>query len=270
MADIFASISDDAVNRIISFAHVRSPYLFNYVAPSISFKTDKDGQVIGVEDLWLVCSPVPDPPDKVPKYWRIPPFALPGVPVELPYSIQIIQLKLDFHPSDAIVLPPQLLPPLRDQQFAIDAMLQFGLACVTEESVTLGEWNSKFPKGERPFRVLPVKELDCFVISIAATGHLAVKAVTPPGAPAPLDEIHLEVNGVEIVDIAPTGLENFVECYLVAMLKSYVLPQLVLQFQEIAVNAIGLDAVTPRLTPGLAHNPAIEENELRISLDLKL
>ena len=270
MADLFASVSDDAVNRIIDFAHVHAPYLFNYVAPSITFVTDKDGQVTRIDDLWLVCSPVPDPPEKVPKYKRMPPFALPGIPIDLPYSIQIIDLALDFHPSDAVALPPELLPPLAPQHFALKAMLQFGLACVPPDAVALGKWNSGFPSGERPLKVLPVTDLICFVISIAATGHLIVTSTQPPGAPVPLDEIHLEMDGVEIVDIEPKGLENAAECYLVAVLRGFVLPQLVLQFQQLAVNAIGLTTVTPSLTPKLPNNPAIEQNELRIWLDVKL
>lgn len=269
MADLFASISDNAVNRIIHFAHVHAPYLFNYVAPSITFVTDKDSNVTHIDDLWLVCSPVPDPPEKVPKYWRMPPFILPGIPIGLPYSIQVIDLNLDFHPSDAIALPPELLPPLEPQHFALEAMLQFGLACVPHDVVTISKWNRN-PRARGGLEVLPVTDLVCFVISISATGHFIVTSTEPPGDPASLDKIYLEMDRIEIIDIGPKGLENVVECYLMAVLRSYVLPQIVLGFQHLTVNAIGLTNVTPRLTPGLTHNPAIEQNELRIWLDVKL
>jgi hypothetical protein len=267
MADLFASISDNAVNRIIDFAHVRAPYLFNYVAPTIALSTDANGQLTGIQEVWLTCLPVADPPDPVPKYWRVPPFGLPGVPVRLPYSVQLADLKLDFHPSDAIALPPELAPPLAAQRFALAAKVQFGFPCVPADAVSNPIFGFVLGRS-RPVSVLPVTALQCFEITIAATGHLVVKVVQPLGAPTPLDEIHLEVDGVELVDIAPAGLENAVECYLVAMLKGFVLPQLVLQFQQLAVNALGIGSVTPRLTPGMAANPAIEQNELRISIDV--
>ena len=59
-----------------------------------------------------------------------------------------------------------------------------------------------------------------------------------------------------------------VECYLVAMLKGAILPEIVLGLERIPVNALGIQAVTPSLTPGLPNNPAVEQNELRVWLDL--
>ena len=268
MADLFASISDKAVNRIVDFVHARAPYLFNYVAPSIRLVTDENGGFVGLEELWLTCLPVADPPDPVPKYRRVPPFALPGVPVGMPYSLQLAELKLDFHPSDAIVLPPELTPPLAAQQFALAAKVQFGFPCVPADAVT-NPLYKQFGRRFNVIRVLPVTELHCFDITIAATGHLAVKSVQPPGAPAAIDEIRLEVDGIELVDIAPAGLESAVECYLVAMLKGFVLPRLLLQLQPLVIETLGLKA-TPRLTPGLPFNPAVEQDELRIWLDVDL
>ncbi len=75
--------------------------------------------------------------------------------------------------------------------------------------------------------------------------------------------------GSVLVDIAPAGLESAVECYLVAMLKGFVLPRLLLQLQPLVIETLGLKA-TPRLTPGLPFNPAVEQDELRIWLDVDL
>lgn len=61
MADLYASITDDAVNRIINFLRFQAPYLFNYVAPSIKLQTDRQGKVVGFTDSWLACSPVLSP-----------------------------------------------------------------------------------------------------------------------------------------------------------------------------------------------------------------
>ena len=47
-----------------------------------------------------------------------------------------------------------------------------------------------------------------------------------------------------------------------------ILPQLVLALQTIPVKTLGIQSVTPTLTGGLPNNPAIEQNELRVWLDL--
>jgi hypothetical protein len=272
MADVYGAITDDAVNRVIGFAHVRAPFLFNYVAPSFSYVVDAQQKIIGMQDAWIICSPVPDSPlPGVPKYTRLQPFQLPGIPVKLPYSIQIISLQLDFHPGDILTLPNELLPPLRDQSFGLAAMLQFGLACVPPDLITtLASQQFTAATFNVPrLPVLPVTDLDCFVLRIFATGRLSVLSIPLPFQPRPLEQIRLEVDGLEIVDIAPQGLEAAVECYLVAMLRGYVLPTLVLGLQDLTVSSLGI-SVTPYLSPGLPHNPAIEQNELRVWLDLDL
>jgi len=267
MADLYAAITDDAVNRIINFVHARAPYLFNYVAPSVRIDKDQSGNLV-MQDLWVTCSPVPDTPRGIPKYRRIPPFQLPGIAVKLPCSIQLIDLTIDFHPGDIVTLPAQLNPPLAAQRFALNAMVQFGLACVPPEAVRL-EGLSRYGLNAdyaRRLEVLPVDSLECFLIQIFAIGHLFVE--TKPPTPTPLQNIRVAVDGLEIVDIEPKGLEQAVECYLVAMLKGAILPEIVLGLERIPVNALGIQAVTPSLTPGLPNNPAVEQNELRVWLDL--
>jgi hypothetical protein len=264
MADLYAAIGDDAVNRIIEALHVQAPYLFNYVAPSIKLQTDPQGNLTGIVDNWLTCTDVfPDPPPGVPRYRRIPPFQLPGVAVKLPCSIQVIQVKVDFHPSDQVTLPEELLPPLREQSFAIQAVVQFGLACVPPTAVSVPgvrTFGDSIPVTQFP--VLPVDSLTCFVLQIFAVGHLTVDA---SGA---LQQVKMEVDGLEILQIEPSGLEEAVECYLTAMLKGAILPGIVLGIQTIPINTLGLTAVTPTLTAGLPNNPAVEDNELRVWLDL--
>jgi hypothetical protein len=270
MADAFGAITDDAVNRIIGFAHARAPFLFNYVAPSMAFIRTDDLPFPTPIELWVTCAEVPDSPlAGVPKYTRLEPFQLPGIPLKLPYSIQMVSLHLDFHPVDILTVPDELLPPLREQSFALEALLDFGLACVPADLVNWQQsFGAVFIEGPR-LTVLPVTELDCFVLKIFVTGRLVVQATPQPGQPHPLEQIRLEVDGLEIVDIAPRGLEAAVECYLIAMLRGYVLPSLVLGLQSLVVKSLGL-TMTPFLTQGLAHNPAIEENELRVWLDLDI
>lgn len=266
MADLYGAITDDAVNRIINFLHARAPYLFNYVAPSIRLQTDEAGNFIGLAENWLSCSEVaPDPPPGVPRYRRIPPLQLPGIAVKLPCSIQLIDLNIDFHPSDAVTLPAELLPPLGSQRFAIQAMVDFGLPCVPMSAVKTPDFRTYASLiTNRQLPVLPVESLTCFLVQIFAVGHLIIVST----GTSPVQQIKLEVDGLEIVDVKPTGLEQVIECYLIAMLKGTILPYLVLALETIPVNTLGLTSVTPTLTGGLPHNPAIEQNELRVWLDL--
>ena len=260
MADVFGSITDDALNRIAGFTQVRAPFLFNYVAPSIV-----DGN-----ELWLTCYDVPDSPlGNVPKYTRMSAFPVPGIPVALPYCIQIFDADIDFHPSDQITLPEELLPPLQEQSFALRVQCNFGVACIPDDVAQLVA-NRRFNnpnQDERQPLVVPAKSLVCFVLTGFATGRLVVTAA--PGAPTPVEQIQVQVDGIDIVDITPSGLEEAIECYLTAVLKSYVLPTFVLALQPLVVKSLGFDA-TIQLTPGLPHNPAIEENELRLWLDVQV
>jgi hypothetical protein len=260
MADLYAAVTDDAMNRIAGFLHARAPYLFNYVAPSLRPRRDDAGNIVGFDDNWVVCTPVaPPPPPGVPRYRRIPPFRLQGVPIGLPCAIQLIHLRFDFHPGDIIALPPELPGPLAPQRFALEALIQFGVACVPPAAVAppppvrTHQWD---------LPVLPVDSLECFVVRIFLVGHLITGVGGMP------QQIGLELDGLEIVDIKPAGLEGAVECYLIAMLKGVVLPQLVLGLQAVPVHTLGLTAVTPSLSKGLPNNPAVEHNALHVWLDL--
>ncbi|MGO1079607.1 hypothetical protein [Inquilinus sp. CA228] len=270
MADVYGAITDAALNWIVGFAHVRAPFLFNYVAPTVQAVLGPDQKMVGVQDLWLTCAPVPDSPlPGVPKYRRMPPFQLPGIPIGLPYSVQIVDAKIDFHPGDQVTLPEELLPPLRDQTLALRTQLLFGLACVPDGIVeVLTRQHFGFTDLRPQFSVLPVTELQCFVLDLYATGRLAVQSTAQPG-PYPLQQIRLQVDGIEIVDITPKGLEGAVECYLRAILKGYVLPKLVLGLEELILRTLGI-TFTPHLTLGLPNNPAAEQNELRVWLDLEM
>lgn len=214
MADLYGAITDDAVNRIINFLYARAPYLFNYVAPSVKLQTDDAGNVTGFVDHWLTCSEVaPAPPPGVPRYRRIPPLPLPGVAMKLRCSIQLIDLNIDFHPSDAVALPAEMAPPLADQRFAIQGMVQFGLACVPASAVKtpgIRFYTHDIPVTRLP--VLPVASLHYFTSRSSPSGtsslvvtevsgrfkansSLAVRLEEPDDGPAELAEWRAQRSG---------------------------------------------------------------------------
>ena len=83
------------------------------------------------------------------------------------------------------------------------------------------------------------------------------------------------LDGFEIVDIVPTGLENSIECYVVLTLKLSVLPGLRILLKEMPLNLTqGVTDLFPKPTnivlssmpvsPALPNNPAIEEDLLKV------
>ena len=278
MADIYGAITDSAINRAIKFLMIWRPALFNFVAPSQYAVFDGNGYLTGIEERWVVCTRVKWPPgvdhNTFPRYTRRPPLKMPGVVGGgIPYCVQITDAKIDFHPSNTIVLPLELSPPLEDQHFAVWVDVSCGVGCPADSLIDYlldvhFYTHSKFVTTPDLINkmTLDVKSLICFSLELFATGNLYVKTQPGPNNP-PVTEIRVAVSGVEVKNIRPNGLEDAVECYIRMAIRAYVLPQLVLALEPIIVKALGV-TFTPTLTSGLPNNPAIEQNELRVWLDV--
>lgn len=279
MADLHVSVTEDGINGAIALLMRHAPFLFNYAYPTLKpilvrHELLDQPLVVGYEEEWLACHDVPFPPVAgAPRFRRLPPMVLPGMPIELPWCIQVTRLALDLHPGGRIDLPPQLQPPLPEQAFALELELGFGFACIpTHVAVALAREQTtraaRMLHRHRP-QILPVKKLLCSKLRVLAVGHLEVETHSLADG-SQRDDVRLAVDGLEIVDIRPAGLENALECYLRAMLAGWVLPHLVLALQPIVVKALGVQAVQATLTPGFPDNPAIGQDALRAWLDVAI
>ena len=115
--------------------------------------------------------------------------------------------------------------------------------------------------------IIPVDKLQCFQLQLYVVGHLE-KTLT--GVP-PVDTVGMELDGLEIVDLQPSGLESAVECYINALIRAVLIPQLKLALEPIVVKALGLSVtISPSLAPDVTVNPDVEENELRIWVNVKI
>lgn len=278
MADIYGAITDSAINRAIKFLMIWRPALFNFVAPSQYAVFDANGYFTGFEERWLVCGPVNWPPgvdhNTFPRYTRQSPLKMPGVVGGgIPFAAQIRDAAIDFHPSNTIALPPELNPPLEAQRFAVWADVSAGLGCPPDALIDAlldahFYTHAKFMTTPDLINkmTLDVKSLICFSLHLFATGHLYTRA-QPASSNPPVTEIRVALNDVEVSDIRPAGLEEAAECYLRMYIRAYVLPRLVLALEPIIVKALGV-TFTPTLTTGLPNNPAIEQHELRVWLDI--
>ena len=280
MSDIYGAITDSACNRVIRYLMKWRPSLFNYVAPSQFPYFDENSHFVGIEERWLVCSKVNWPPGvdhkEFPLYTRMDPLKLAGIPgAGVACCLQITDAKIDFQPSDVVALPPELNPPLADQQFAVWLKVSAGMGCPSDVLIDAMVNQKFYTHGKfQPFKdlinslTLDVKNLICFSLEAFVTGHLYTQA--QPGTPNPLvTEIRVALDEVEVKDILPDGLEDAVECYLRMAIRASVLPALVLAIEPIFEEELGLTMTAyPTLTSGLPHNPAVEQNELRVWLDV--
>jgi hypothetical protein len=274
MSDVYAAITDSAINRAIRFLMTWRPSLFNYVAPSQHFAVPPGSQVPVFGERWLVCQAL-TLPAALPlhhRYTRVPPLKIKGFP-GIPYCIQITDLAIDFQPSNAVGLPAELEPPLADQQFALWGKVQAGVGCPPDTLIDalLRVPRSTFanlahgPADDMTFDVLA---LTCFSLELFATGHLYTDV--EPGSAPPITRVRVALDGVEVKDLSPAGLEDAAECYARAAIRGWVLPDLLVALEPILVNALGVKSVVPTLVPNRPHNPAIEQDELRVWLDLAL
>lgn len=280
MADIYGAITESAINRAILHVMKWRPSLFSYVAPSQYATFNENGVFAGFDERWLVCSPVTWPQgvdhNTFPRYTRRDPLKIKGVPGGgIPFCFQITDAKIDLQPSNVLVLPSELSPPLDEQQFAVWGKVSCGIGCPPDSLIDAlldakFYTHAKFQLSHDLFNqmTLDVKSLICFSTEVFVTGHLYTQADPDTNNP-PVTQIRVALDGIEVKNIEPAELEDAVECYVRMAIRGYVLPELVLALEPIVEEALGMTiTTTPTLTPGLPHNPAVEQDELRLWLDV--
>lgn len=274
-SDIFASFHEDGFNQIIHHIRTQRPSLFNYVTAAVA------------ENRKLLCHAIDVHPivfdRNNPQVTIIDPLPIPGTDYGVNFAVQLVDFKLDFHPADELTLPPELDPPLKEQHLAIKLKLCGGIGCLPKDSidefisrpVEPDKLTSTKPRENTSIIPLPSQQLTCFCLQAYATG--GVRIATYNNKP------YLEpfLDGLEIVDIEPTGLENSLECYLSMILKLTVLPNLRILLQHMPLNLtqgvtdlfqqptnITLSPMPVSAT--LPNNPAIEEDLVKAFIKVEV
>ena len=273
--DIFASFHEEGFNRIIDHVRQQRPSLFNYATADVAKNRE------------LLCAAIKAHPiveaRNNPLFTIEKPLPIPGSSFGVNFAVQLSDLKLDFHPGKLVALPPELNPPLKPQRLAIQLTVCGGIGCPPEEVVDQlipppkdldrkdPAHGNEQPRGDDKGEiiVLPTRKLRCFCLSAYVTG--GVRIVTYNGKP------YLEpfLDGFEIVDIKPEGLENSIECLIKLMLKLVVLPGLRILLQHAPLNltqgatdifpAPTNVTIKPQTTSAtLPNNPAIEDDQLKV------
>jgi hypothetical protein len=262
--DIFASFHEDGFNRIVGYVQQQRPSLFNYATAQLAANPDKLCQVIRPNPIvGLRSNPLVTIVDLLP---------IPGTEFGADFAAQVSDVKVDFHPGDEVTLPADLTPPLKAQRLALSLKVCGGIACppdaVIDQFIPPPKQTADPPPDPPPpLKPLPLGTVQCFCLDAFATGGVRFKQYNGVFFVEPFLE------GFEIVDIAPAGLESSLECYVKLILKLSLLPGLRIELEtmsfDILQSVINIKLLPVLGNPAVPNNPAIEEDQLKAFIQLE-
>lgn len=279
--DIFASLHEEGFNRIIEQVRQQRPSLFNYATAEVAKNRELFCAAINAHPIVAARNN--------PLFTIENPLPIPGTNLGVNFAVQLTGLKIDFHPGKLVALPPELSPPLQPQRLAIQLTVCGGIGCPPDDVVEKfipppanpdtkdAARGNESPRGDdkAPIIVLPTRKLHCFCLDAFVTG--GVRIATYHGKP------YLEpfLEGFEIVDIKPKGLEDSIECLIKLLLKLVVLPGLRILLQHAPLNLTqGATDIFPAptnvtikpqpVTVTLPNNPAIEDDQLKVFIKVEV
>lgn len=244
-SDIYVALQDAGINRLINHIMMQRPAFVNY------------GSILPVTDPRPVCKEIRTVPQVVQAKHplitsmnRLPVFQ---TPLALDYIVQVTKGAVDFFPGRTISLPPELNPPLKEQQFALNLEVCAGLVCPSSAFI---------PRSGR-------RAIDCFCLNLFATGGFGIEGL--PGKQA----ILANISGIEIPEIKPDGMVEAVECYALVALNQGILPKFMDIVSTFVFNLIKIppdigDIGNIMISSPIAvpHNPAIEDNQLKAFINI--
>lgn len=289
--DIFGAIQEKSFNNIVLQLQRQRPSLFNYGTMTFARRPELmcNQRMIRAID--------PEVLDfKNPIVKEQPLLAIPGYsgPFGLEYCLQLTELSIDFHPGNIHVLPAELGPPLKEQHFSLRGQACAGLDCPTTSILRrlapdepaffpIVSKGSDFihqqepPREQRPpdgpvVTRTPVRPFPfnregrlCFCLDLFAVLHVERLG----GTIDPV--ISLQLDNLEIVDVAPDRLESAIECFLRATLIMGILPKVKLALNALAFNIAGVLNIGPTpISAAVPFNPAIEDDQIKVFISVSV
>ena len=264
-SEIYGAVHEAGVNLLLRHVMRQRPSLFTYATRFIAEKPELLCQRLEVSEM-------------VHKYQnpvvgvRQP---LPVVPIDkflgLNFCLQVTDLEIDFHPGGVFALPPEL-NGLPEQHFALRGQACAGLGCppraFLDEFVTPKEGQE--PPNEP---VVPeVDELICFCLQLFVMGHFEL--VTDDDTLETM--LKPKLDGIELVDLEPRGLESSIECYIRVLVEMVLLPRLSEAIGEVIPSLLerldeelGLTLIPAPVSGSLSHNPSIGEDQLQLFINIE-
>ncbi len=285
--DIFGSVHEEGINRVVLHIMQQRPSLFNYATAFFLQRPD------------LLCERIKAAPEVSkagnPLFSTQDPLPVLGasVPIGLNWCLQFTDLQIDFHPGNVFNLPREL-GKLSEQRLALRMRGCFGLDCLPEsfirdilprvEAEAVAQRSGRFSdlkvlnRGEKPTEtfVFPTQKLLCFCVELYAVLHFEWGPI--PGTSQTWLKPRLD--GLEVVDLGPAPLEEMVECYIKTVLRLGILPRLAVPIEAMVLNITELmrnqglsigETITLQPTPvpaAVPNNPAVEDDQLKAFVSL--
>ena len=259
--DIYAAIHDAGINRVVKHLMQQRPSLFNF---GTSFLASNPN---------LLCEKIIAVPEvnrqQNPLLTILDPIPVIGLPLSqsssnnlaINFAIQLSKAEIDFHEGNIFPLPSELAP-LANQRLAAHFKVCAGLDC-------LGD----LPFLRRPPNTRPsTSKLECFCLDLYAIGGCKISGL------AESQKIGLKIDGIEIVDLKPQGLENAIECYAKSVLNHGIFPHVAEIISKLTFGIITIPPSTGSFqvsgnlqlsgTTTVPNNPAIEDDQLKTFINL--
>ncbi len=268
--DLFVSVNEAGINQIIHHVMRQRPSLFNYATEAV------------IRNPQLLCAPIDAAPIVIqrnnPLITVEPPVPIFGThpPLGLDMAVQLTKAEVDFSPGNVIALPAELNPPLPAQRLALHFEACAGLGCPSDRTVghlqkglahsdrTTLENSLGRTEGQGKVIVLPTSELTCFCLDLFGIGQVSVSG------PTGHQRIFPQVDGLDIVEIKPDGLENALLCYMKLMLQLGVLSG-GFAIPDLTLHLTNFPPISAMLTPtsgALPFNPALEDDQLKLFVNV--
>lgn len=282
-SDLFGAIHEDGINLVVQHLMRLRPSLFNYGTDFISknpqllcHEISADPMVFARNNpLITVESPLPV-------------LGTNGL-INLNYCLQLVDVKIDFHPNNSVQLPVEL-SPLPEQRFALSARACAGLGCPDDrlsellEKIMEGFYDAISLQGlinggkdvpgitthvpprtpDIPPITLPTRKLLCFCLEVYAVCHIETRKVGNTYFFTP------KLDGIEIVDIAPAGMEDSIECYVKQVIRLGLLPRIRIALEKIVFDQLKIVSIALKPAAAVATNPAIEDDQVKVFIDMEV
>ena len=225
---VFAGVHEDALNKLLKAYRAVRPKYFFYACPPLGSGT-----------------PSID-------FWILPPLPVPGTNSGLPFSVRILDAKIDFDPPDAgLSLPPPLT--FGAKQFALLLTVEICFLCGFLIQIVVPRETDRTKEGRQPApRRDRQPHIQCAKLSIWTVGHPVVMPNSHGGR-----DVGLHVDGLVIKDVG--ALEPLFECYFEIMLNS------LLDAMRFPVEQFALGAFA---SLGLVDGPTIADDQLKVWADI--
>jgi hypothetical protein len=234
-SDLFAAVHENGINTMIGQLMLQRPSMFNYA--TILFTQALRSRL---------CVPITTPPGGGPLFTVEPQLPVLGAPrpLGLDWCLQLTNVSVDLYPGHTLTLPPEL-DPIGSQQFALHLRACFGLACPDdrvvenlttemEAAVAASIRSASDDRAERAAAVQPVPSTNviCTCLELFGVGHFQGGTIGSD----PQQWLKVRLDGLEVVDLVPSNLEDFVECYLRLVLRLGVLPRLIVPMESLVLD----------------------------------